>query len=448
MKTSRIWTVLLLCIIALGFGVRSVNPFLFSIANQHGPEVHWPCVKAYYHGQLPDTAIAPFAYMWYALWARIVSLFVELPWVSLLRVAIGLGNMVFFLVFLTGVYNLAVKWRFSLFQRLCWLAAVCGCVPLQRMFNMVRPEVLQLALTPWLFFWAFSWWDEVCGRGFTWRSEPLWTFLLVAPIVMVQKVGGIFLVGSIFLVLLCATRMTWSKRFMALFKAGLVLSALFASLVLAWYASSGWWVFQHNRARISPAYHHRAPPCFYLKLPLARMVRHPLRDQIKDSMWGIALLDLYGDYWRYGYSARKTASAPAHQLRAMETPAWLPWRNRMGLAAALLFVGLVWTSALLICRQNTRESRDVYEEQALWTWLLTPVAMFGYLILASQTQFNPTKADIMKWAYIVMATPMLSLPWIIYLGRLRDNDGSARFTTQMVLFILLCCIGLYQALLA
>lgn len=352
-----------------------------------------------------------------------------------MKVFVGLGNISLFLGMLVGIYFLGRSLGLSRRQILLWLALAGAMVPLHRSLNMVRPENIQMAISPWIFLTGINWFREVEKRGKFFINFQFVFFQILCVVEIFQKLGGAAIVIAAYLSLLIYTKIK-EKSFQSVLIASFVTALLFVVTVAGWYQASGNFIFEDVAAK-DPKYDHSAPLSFFTSFPVIKILETPYRDELRTSMTAIFLSDFYGDYWRYGYNHYKFTLPP------MEDPVML-FRQQLGSTVSLLSFFILIAVSVFVGKEAIAKKE---QRRGLLTILILGLLplFFGliYLGLSSQIQFHPGKANIVKWEYVLFAIPFLSLPMVHFASSLKS-------TWQYIIYYAFCffliVFGLAQSL--
>ncbi len=440
--------ILLLLVLFAGVLVQALNPRQYKLSAQHDPQFHLQGYRQLLEEDFLDYYSPPLYLAWYRLHSLVTypnslgwvwSWYSEIP----LRVVVGLGNFNLFIILLIGVWRLAGYAGVGRDQKLAWLAITVSLPPLHRSLNMIRPENIQLALTPWVLLFALEWWDSVRRHGFRVTSLSLWLFVGSASLVVFQKITGIVILAACFLAFLIRAVSEPSRtKFRAIVLGTLLTTTLITSAAIAWRLSSGWWIYEHH-ASDRPSYQSPPPVAFFYSFPVEKLWEKPYRNHARGSFWGILALDLFGDYWRYGwdhYIKGPSAFEPGSQEEKLDTR---DTRRRIGFVTSLSFA-LFWFLGSLSTIRTWVMPSDPDDRIGMLSKIgaILVVASLATLAAASIKFFNPGKADTVKWEYIVFCLPFLSLPAAAFF---EGKESLYRRVIAFSLLLALCLVGLYQS---
>jgi len=429
--------VFLLILIFVAVLVRISNSVRYDLNFQHDPNVHLAGIYSLMSGQIPVNYAPPIYQAWYLAHKVFIPSYWSAPMTpdQQMKVFVGLGNLSFFLVLLSGIFFLGKILGLSKRQTLLWLALVGAMVPLHRSLNMMRPENFQLALSPWVFLTGINWFREIEKRGVFFVNFQFVVFQILCILEVFQKVGGAAVVITAYFSLLIFTKIK-EKNFQSVMISTFITVLLFVATVAGWYKITGNFILEDVAAK-DPNYDHSAPLSFFVSFPMTKFLVTPYRDELKTSMAAILLSDFYGDYWRYGYNHYKFTLPP------VEDPKMLFRQQLGGIVSLVSFIFLVTVSIFAAKKAITSkfEKREILSVLILgWFPLL-----FGliYLGLSSQVQFHPGKANIVKWEYILFTIPFLILPIVHFSSQLKDKWSGMVYYSYCFFLIL---FGFVQSL--
>lgn len=357
-----------------------------SVANpyeQHDPHKHLPALFSVLQLQSPVIDAGPYYY-------AIVAI-ASLPLVGLLK--LGLLNEKQFLtlatawsgallqgVFMYGCLLLARRLRFRADAQFVFVALCTFFPPLQRSFGMLRPENLIAAGSPYVCALFVSLW-----RGTSISCSGAGLIVVMAA----QKISGLFLVAG-----LTASTVVFRPKLIIWRRSALLICAALVALFVGQRVATGYWFFE-TEWFADPHYYQTTPTIdLFLRFnPLAAWQR-PFRNAHKDSMLNILLIDMFGDYWRYGIDH---SSVPNH-------PKWRLFRARLGIVSAIAFVCFYFSGLFALARQPAPYLKE--------RRLLSAIFFVGpaMLVLATLNGYAAEKFDIIKWEYILPFVPLLMIP--------------------------------------
>lgn len=425
MRNSQVQSVVLrkpdvvsIALLVMIFGailIRIINPIYYDLNFQHDPHIHIADLNLLMNGQIPDNFAPPIHQGWYLIHKMLVPSFWSDSMTSAqqMRTFVGLGNLNLLLGLLLGIWFLGKSLGLSRRQTLLWLALAGAMVPMHRSLNMVRPENIQLALSPWIFLTGMNWFREMEKRGAFIVNFQFIAFQLLCVVEVFQKVGGAAVVISAYLSLLVFTKIK-EKNFRSVMVSSFITALLFVVTVAGWYKVTGNFIFEHSATK-NPNYAYSAPPSFFLSFPITKFLATPYRDELRTSMAAILLSDFYGDYWRYGYNHLK------YTLPPKEDPNMLFRQQLGGVVSLFSFLVLIAVSVFAGRKAITNKNDRRGILTVLILGLLPLVLGLIYLGISSQTQFHPGKANIVKWEYLLFTIPFLPLPIVHFASEIKDK---------------------------
>ena len=316
-------------------------------------------------------------------------------WGNVLNNTVVLANTHLFLWCIGGLFFLGKKVGFSLNLNLIFIILTLSVPVFQRIFNMARPEILTLATTPWVFGLAKDLMDNPEKKGLNVISIKFWILVLLSAIGLTSKVCGLFVLsGLLFYIFFKQTGSLLQKAQVTTTLCIIVLMLAIPILIIH-HKMSNVPFFEHPGIE-GTKYSNSAPLSFFTNLSFRRLLISPYRNHHSDSMMGILLSDLYGDYWGYGVWSRVLREDPPKN------------KLRFSVLSSMLFFVLY----LLALISLVLKMFHIKHVKNLWDVLTMNVIVMGailYLIIACEIAFNPVKGDTVKWEYIIWAVPFMTL---------------------------------------
>ncbi|MBI4872208.1 MAG: hypothetical protein HY814_11650 [Candidatus Riflebacteria bacterium] len=388
---------LLLGVVALAILVRLFNACTYDLLSQHDPKVHLGYLQSLAHGQIPQTYNAPWYYILICALSSpliLVAKLLQLSEFQTAKLAVGFANSVLFCAFVAGMFTLGRELGFALRERLVLTMLSASLPVVTRSFDMVRPENLILALLPWSYVWALR-----LARAAELGPRTRRLLLLScasSALIVAQKLGGLVLLAGTGLLFAFSGAGGWTRRLRAALVPALVTGGLLVSLWGIHCVTSGSSPFRHddvNPGRGAPESWH-----FFVDFDLPHIWAHPVREEQRKSMLGILFVDLFGDYWQYGYDSGPVRLSESSRLS----------RARFGMVLSAVFVLAVaagFVRLLLTARRPEGATSGL-----LRLACLAPVPLsFLFLCAASMRYYYSGDADIVKWEYISWALPLSTL---------------------------------------
>jgi hypothetical protein len=307
-------------------------------------------------------------------------------------------------IFMVGLFALARRLRFGSVQSLMFVGLAIALPATNRSLNMARPENLILVLAPWIL---------VCLIKLSLRSRrpgarvlasrEFWWFAVFGGVAAAQKPGGLTLLGATaVMAVMLAKDGLWGRLRQAAWPI-VAAVAVFVALVLVQGAVFGSSPFKHERGSLAK-YASVPAPNFYWYIDPPRVWRNPFRDAHRDSMPSILLIDLFGDYWRYGIDFMGNRFPDEFRLH----------RARLGFGLSVVLVlGALAATGQLVAAVRRGPSGPMRAIAYMRLLTLAPVATaYLYLLYATRVYFAKEDADIVKWEYIIWVTPLLMIPFV------------------------------------
>lgn len=397
---------------------------------QHDPDRHLPILRAAIHLTTFTNNNAPY---YYYLVAMLGAPFAALYRLRLITeptffvLATAWSGLVFQTLYIYGCLLFARQLRFRLRTQLAFVALCIFLPPIQRSFSMLRPENLILMLAPFLCVLFIVSWRNV-RRGTPVADIPaVGMAAIIATVVSAQKVNGMFIVAGLGAAFLAFTPGSLRERVSRPWRPTTLFVCLTVALLIAQKLLIGE-SFLYNPGYDEPKYQGKPKAEVFVALDPVDAWRAPLRPSQAGSMPNILLIDLYGDYRRYGSS---------HFTLHGFSKAWLVARARFGLVISFLFVGIyvVGFIRLVLANRRQAEGAGFLARERLGLSILFYLG-FVVLILTAFALYNKATFNIIKWEYITFFVPFAMIPLADLLERSRGRAwGPAVNTAALVLMV-------------
>jgi len=369
---------------------------------------------------------------------------IEIP--TLLHLSVIASNILLLLVFLVGMLRVGHVLEFSRRERFLFCALTVFVPVIITSFFMLRPENLIFALAPWIIISFLA----LVFKNLETKSKLYYLFILsiAGGVAGAQKISGIaFLVALICSILFFMPHRKSIFKRMAIPLLCLLISFCFFSVID--YGLSNVWFFQHHADK-TPSYKSHPPsldffysvdPTNVWEIPVRRKSPHIESDHFVRSFWNIGIIELYGDFWRYGVLHYKLVQ-PANDANHYD---WAVLRSRIGILGGSVVVAMFILGLITSVRRGYGSSGN--DQSITRLRLALSVLVFGSPILLYATTFtifNPYKADTFKLTYVIMFLPFMYIPIVSMLKYLN------KWMQQIVFILLLCCllIGVLQSIYA
>lgn len=392
--------------LAVVMAVRLWNAVAYDPRWQHAAKFHLGYIRDLAHLQIPASYNAPWVYLLTMIISAPVSVPLALLGVretALLHASLGFAQTVLFVFLMAGCYRLGRKlWGPELGLR---FTVLVGAFPVvQRLQNMVRPESLLLALTPWtilLYLQVAPLANQSLKRLA--RHAPYLGLVIAQTLIVAQKISGLVILGTAPAFLVHA-RIGWKDCIRLLLKIVPVV-LLLATLLIGFQALlSGHTPLRHDVGAsandLCAEGFRPAPSDFFLSFQPSFAWNEPFRDAHRGSMPEILFIDFHGDYWRFGFDTRKVSRTEETRLL----------RARYGMVLTVCF-GLLWlfSSATVLLSKSAAGSA---ERQNLFAATVSLLASALFLCAVSLKFYCPADGDIAKWEYVAWAFVFLPMPLI------------------------------------
>jgi hypothetical protein len=427
-----------LAVAGLGVALRGYTAWWFDITHQADPYFHHAYVIAIVNLQGFEYYAAPYYYLVVALLSSplaALSRFHLIDGPAFLALAAMWSNTVLLVLYAFGCMALARHLRFRPSERLIYVGLCCFVPIVERAFSFLRPENLILMLAPWATIFILICWRAMRFSVPGLRNPAFWPAVASLGVMATQKMSGLAMVGGLGILSVLLMRGPLVRRLAWLWRPATVLTVVVVLLATVHWLYSGIWFFEHPvyepwRVNIS------APLSVFTNFDPVAAWDNPFRNTHKESMWNILFIDLFGDYWEYGYANLGSEGAFGVPLE------WKLYRARFGILASGVFVLLYTLSVMVLLlsalriRGNARP--DVIDERAALSGLFF-LGLIIFVLSALAGLYHPGKGDIFKWEYIVMFVPFMMLP-IPHLLQSTENRAARRAIAVVAVLIIVCSV--------
>jgi hypothetical protein len=198
--------------------------------------------------------------------------------------SIQLANFTLFIIGLVGIhYLLKASLNFKIENTLPLLILLSVFPPLIGARMILKPEILVFCLLPWLLLFYFEYF----------KSNLITYLILSSPILAVLlslKASISFMLT--FLLVVIFNKKILEKKFIAF---NLISFGIFSLLIYENYLINGNYLWEH----VAPDnYNSEATFDYLYNFNLADLWTNPYRDNFRNSMISILLIDTFGDYWQ------------------------------------------------------------------------------------------------------------------------------------------------------
>ena len=198
--------------------------------------------------------------------------------------SIQLANFTLFIIGLVGIhYLLKASLNFKIENTLPLLILLSIFPPLIGARIILKPEILVFSLLPWLFLLYFEYF----------KSNLTVYLIISSPIIallLTLKASISFMLTCLLLVVF--NKKIFQKKFIAF---NLISFGIFSLLIYENYLINGNYLWEH----VAPDnYNSKATVDYLYNLNLSDLWINPYRDNFRNSMISILLIDTFGDYWQ------------------------------------------------------------------------------------------------------------------------------------------------------
>ena len=301
------------------------------------------------------------------------NFYVPDKWEFIYSSAIQLGNFILYVIGLVGLYIWLKSKHISKENIFLSFAVLNFFPPIYGGRLIMKPEILVFCFLPWIF---------LCLDNYFENKSNL-SLLLVSPLlsVLVTSKGTIAMIICVALLYLYYEKINYIK----------VKDFIFPFIVF--FIFSGLLYYENLNINTVSIFNHQeleqylftAPINFIYNINLLELVENPFRNAHANSLIGITLIDLFGDYFERYWDHNRSLF---FQNRS-EIFTFLPNpRRNISLSFSIIFI----ISTIFFSKdKNFKKFNRVY--------------LFGILVLAATSlgafglHFNPAKGDTLKTHY-------------------------------------------------
>ena len=339
------------------------------------------------------------------------NFFVPEKWEFIYSSAIQLGNFILYIVGLFGFYIWLVSKKIHTENIFLSFTVLNFFPPIYGGRLIMKPEILVFCLLPWIILCLDNYFDK--------RSS--FSLLLAAPLlsVLVTSKGTIAFILFITLLYLFYEKFKFIK-----------IKDLFAPMIVFFTLSSLLYFENLEINSVSLINHEEldqylfsAPISFLYNINFSDLIENPFRNQHANSLIGITLIDLFGDYFnRYWDHSRSLFIQNRSELFE-----FLPHPRRN--FSVLLSIIFLISSITYSREKEFKKYLRVYLIGIL-VLALTSLGVFGL-------HFNPEKGDTVKTHYYFY---LIAISFTLLLIRYFSDK---RYLNNLILVILMLSIFLF-----
>lgn len=328
-------------------------------------------------------------------------------WEFTYSTAIQAGNFILYLFGLLGLYFWLINKKIDKNNLLLSFSMLNFFPPLFGGRLIMKPEILAFAFIPWI----------LIGLDRYFENKKLINFLLVVPLLAVLATSK----GTIAFLILSSLLYIYFKfiKEIKIFDIAITLLFFIGFSLLLYFENL-------NINSVSLLFHpeldqylYRAPLNFLYNININNLVINPFRNQHANSLIGITLLDIFGDYFnRYWDHSRSL-----FVLNRKDLFSFLPHpRRNIGILLSIVFV----SSSLLFKKKSPLKKYKRLYLIGIFVLALTSLGFFGL-------HFNPSKGDTLKTHYYFY---LLSISFLILaIEYLSGKKYIVKITTVTAFFL-------------
>ena len=349
-------------------------------------------------------------YFWF------ISLFIELSeqfyladkWEYIYSSAIQFANFIFYLIGLLGLFLFMKIKKVNSTQIFLALTLLNLFPPVFGGRLIMKPEMLAFALFPWV----------LLGIENYFKSKNIMSLLAITPFLAVIATSK----GTVFVLTGSAIVFIYIKKIKTIKISDLVISvSIFFVMSYLLYQENltinGVSMLSHPELE---SYLFRAPLSFIYNLSFAEIFTNPFRNVHAGSLFGITVIDLFGDYFnRYWDHERSLFVSNRKQVITFLD---YPRRNLSVILSILFFI-----FTFMKQKSYTFSTYTKVYLIGVFILLLTSLGVFGL-------HFNPNKGDTVKTHYYFF---LLAFSFVfLIINFLRRSKANTQIITTVLAFLM------------
>lgn len=320
--------------------------------------------------------------------AEIGSVLSNLPdFQSLINISIQISNTIYYLFGAFGFFKLLRFYKFQSEDIYMVLAFLNFFPPIFGARLIMKPEILAFSLLPWIIYFLEAYLE----------SKKLLKLIYLIPLILLSFTAKAFITASLSLLLILKF-LPKIKEFDVMHLIYFIIPSLFLCLLIFYndYKINNVGFLYHE---LVEQYNYKATFSLIYNFDLNQLINNPFRDNMRNSFFGITLIDLFGDYferyWDHGRSLffKNRIESSNYDLNLV--------RRYVSILVSLTFI-------ILSLFASKGKKFKLYSRSyflGIFLILLTAYGFFG-------TYFNPDKGDTLKTHYY---SHLLALSFIFIL---------------------------------
>ena len=314
-------------------------------------------------------------------------------------------NYLLFIVGLFGIYKILKYLNLDKFTSLTIINILTIFPPLVGLRMILKPEILAFAFLPWIIYSIFLY-QQNYSRKYLYILFPLIGLLLSL------KASVTLMVGLAILLLL--GKDSFKKEIIILGSFSLI--AMF-SLIIESYGYTNIYIWDH---KTPPGYDFKAPFSFFYSIN-SDVWLNPYRDSQSSSMFGILILDTFGDYWeRYWFHADGYLN---NQYPAN--------KNLINMGSVLSTIFYLASLIYLVSEKNGKLRKlGLLGYLGLFVMMVNAFNLIPFLT----KNFNPSKGDPIKTHYFSFLLAFTFIYLMIKIFNKRNRILTLLFFSIMAIF--------------
>ncbi len=306
---------------------------------------------------------------------------------SLINIAIQISNIIYYLFGILGFFKLLQFYKFKSGDIYMVLAFLNFFPPIFGARLIMKPEILAFSLLPWILYLLEAYLE----------SKQLLKLIYLIPLVLLGFTAKAFITASLS-ILLILKFLPKLKEFDVMHLIYFIIPTLFLCLLIFYndYKINNVGFLYHE---LVEQYNYKAALSLIYNFDLNQLINNPFRDNMRNSFFGIMLIDLFGDYFeRYWDHSRSLFFE--NRIKSSN--------YNLNLVRRYLSIVVSFTFIFLSLFASKGKKFKLYSRSyslGIFLILLTAYGFFG-------TYFNPDKGDTLKTHYY---SHLLALSFIFIL---------------------------------
>jgi hypothetical protein len=332
---------------------------------------------------------------------------------SLINISIQISNIIYYLFGTLGFFKLLKFYKFQSNDIYMVLAFLNLFPPIFGARLIMKPEILAFSILPWILYLLETYLE----------SKQLLKLIYLIPLIVLGFTAKAFITASLSLLLILKF-LPKIKEFDVMHLIYFFIPSLFLCLLIFYndYKINNVGFLYHE---LVEQYNYKAAFSLIYNFDINQLIHNPFRDNMRNSFFGITLIDLFGDYFeRYWDHSRSLffenrIESSNYNLNLI--------RRYVAIVISLIFIFL----SMFASRGKSFKLYSRSYFLGIFLILLTAYGFFG-------TYFNPGKGDTLKTHYY---SHLLALSFVFILIDLIKRGSSVfNYSVFAIYFLIIIFI--------